>query len=185
MLCESSVPHAEREDYFWIQNMSDAKTLLELIDVSKTYDSVNGFVTKGERQTDPISVLQHISLQVKAGESVAIIGSSGSGKSTLLNIMGSLDKATSGRVLLDSKDLSSLDDNALAQMRNCQIGFIFQSHHLLPQCTVLENVLGRRFPIYREGDTNAGPLGKTRQLQYKLVPGEAGWILRLTDITEY
>ena len=50
---------------------------------------------------------------------------------------------------------------------------------------VLEMVLGRRFPIYKEGDTNAGPSGKTRQLQYKLVPGEAGWVLRLTDITEY
>lgn len=76
-----------------------------------------------------------------AGESVAIVGPSGSGKSTLLNIIGTLDHPTDGRVLLDGTDLSQLDDKKLAKIRNSQIGFIFQLHHLLPQCTVWENVL--------------------------------------------
>ena len=73
--------------------------------------------------------------------SVAIIGPSGSGKSTLLNIIGTLDHPTAGRVWLAGQDLSLLDDAQLGTLRNRQIGFIFQAHHLLPQCTVLENVL--------------------------------------------
>ena len=70
-----------------------------------------------------------------------IVGPSGCGKSTLLNIIGALDRPTSGRVLFDGQDLAALDDNELAKIRNKQIGFVFQMHHLLPQCTVLENVL--------------------------------------------
>ena len=70
-----------------------------------------------------------------------IVGPSGSGKSTLLNIIGALDCPTQGRVLLDGKDLAALDETALARIRNKQIGFVFQLHHLLPQCTALENVL--------------------------------------------
>ena len=70
-----------------------------------------------------------------------IVGPSGCGKSTLLNIIGALDRPTSGRVLFDGRDLAALDDNELAKIRNKQIGFVFQMHHLLPQCTVLENVL--------------------------------------------
>src|SRR5205814_8032829 len=75
------------------------------------------------------------------GESAAIVGPSGSGKSTLLNIIGTLDRPSSGQVLLDGRELNQLDDIQLAVVRNREIGFIFQSHHLLPQCTVLENVL--------------------------------------------
>jgi ABC-type lipoprotein export system ATPase subunit len=86
-------------------------------------------------------VLAGISLTLRAGESLAIVGPSGSGKSTLLNIMGTLDRPTSGRVLLDGQDLAALGDEALAAIRNRRIGFVFQLHHLLPQCTALENVL--------------------------------------------
>ena len=89
----------------------------------------------------PVSVLSDVSLELARGESLAIIGPSGSGKSTLLNIIGTLDCATSGQVFLDGQDLSRLDELQLATVRNRQIGFIFQSHHLLPQCSVLENVL--------------------------------------------
>lgn len=80
-------------------------------------------------------------LEVGAAESVAIVGPSGSGKSTLLQIIGTLDRPTSGEVTLSGQDLNCLDDNQLAAVRNRQIGFVFQLHYLLPQCTVLENVL--------------------------------------------
>ncbi|MFI5224535.1 MAG: ABC transporter ATP-binding protein, partial [Nitrospirales bacterium] len=107
--------------------------LLKLTNVAKRYDSLAGAV--------PVTVLKEVSLEMARGESLAIIGPSGSGKSTLLNIIGTLDHPTSGQVMLDGQDLSQLDELELAAVRNRQIGFIFQAHHLLPQCTVLENVL--------------------------------------------
>jgi ABC-type lipoprotein export system ATPase subunit len=101
--------------------------------VAKSYQSVvNG---------PAVSVLHAIDLQMQRGESLAILGPSGSGKSTLLNIIGTLDRPTRGQVFLDGQDLARLDEAQLADVRNRQIGFIFQAHHLLPQCTVLENVL--------------------------------------------
>jgi lipoprotein-releasing system ATP-binding protein len=80
-------------------------------------------------------------MEIQPGESCAILGPSGSGKSTLLNIIGTLDRPTRGQVLLEGQDLAQLNEKQLAAVRNRQIGFIFQAHHLLPQCTVLENVL--------------------------------------------
>lgn len=112
--------------------MSD-KTILELKNVAKCYD------LPGE--IEPHYVLKNIELSVKAGETVSVVGPSGSGKSTLLNIIGTLDRPNDGSILLEGKDLSQLDDSELAIIRNRQIGFVFQLHHLLPQCTVLENVL--------------------------------------------
>lgn len=106
---------------------------LKLKNVSKSYDSV--------LDGPPVRVLENVSMEIEEGESVAIIGPSGSGKSTLLNIIGTLDRATSGAVFLRDQDLAQLDELQLAALRNRQIGFVFQSHHLLPQCTVLENVL--------------------------------------------
>lgn len=112
--------------------MSDAP-LLKLDRVTKSYAALDGGV--------PVNVLSDVSLEMARGESLAIIGPSGSGKSTLLNIIGTLDRASAGQVLLDGQDLSRLDELQIATVRNRQIGFIFQSHHLLPQCSVLENVL--------------------------------------------
>ena len=112
--------------------------LLKLVEVSKNYDSLD--------TAQPVQVLEKISLDVNRGESVAIIGPSGSGKSTLLNIIGTLDRPSSGQVALDDQDLNRLNEEQLAHVRNQQIGFIFQSHHLLPQCTVLENVLVPTLP---------------------------------------
>ncbi len=89
----------------------------------------------------PLVVLQNVSLQVERGESLVVMGPSGSGKSTLLYILGTLDRPTKGQVTLDSQDPFTLPDSQLADFRNQRIGFVFQDHHLLPQCSVLENVL--------------------------------------------
>ncbi len=92
----------------------------------------------GESERD---VLKNASLRVDAGKSLAIMGPSGSGKSTLLNILGTLDTADAGSVEIFGENPFALNEKQLAQFRNKCIGFIFQSHHLLPQCTVFENVL--------------------------------------------
>jgi ABC-type lipoprotein export system ATPase subunit len=113
--------------------MSPGTPLLKLEKVTKNYVAAEGAA--------PVLVLRDLSVDMTAGESVAIIGPSGSGKSTLLNIIGTLDQPTSGHVWLDGQDLSQLDESKLASIRNQQIGFIFQAHHLLPHCSVLENVL--------------------------------------------
>ncbi len=86
-------------------------------------------------------VLRDISLAVEQGDSVAIMGPSGSGKSTLLNILGTLEPPTTGTVSINDCDPFEFPDRELARFRNQQIGFVFQEHHLLPQCSVLENVL--------------------------------------------
>jgi ABC-type lipoprotein export system ATPase subunit len=129
--------------------MAPDSALLTLIDIAKRYDSSDGAAT--------IAVLDGISFEIRRGESIAIVGPSGSGKSTLLNIIGTLDHPTSGRVALDGQDLTRLDDLQLAEVRNRQIGFVFQSHHLLPQCTLLENVLvptlARKDRANRDGAT--------------------------------
>lgn len=110
-----------------------APLILDIRNVTKTY--------AGPDDVTPVSVLRNLSLQVAAGEAVAIVGPSGSGKSTLLNLAGALDWPTTGSVLLEGRDLAGLSDNDLARIRNRSIGFVFQQHHLLPQLTVLENVL--------------------------------------------
>jgi lipoprotein-releasing system ATP-binding protein len=107
--------------------------LLELRHVARSYEAVG--------DSAGTSVLQSVDLRLRPGESLAIVGPSGSGKSTLLNIIGTLDRPTAGTVLLDGQDLSALNERELALIRSRKIGFIFQLHHLLPQCTVLENVL--------------------------------------------
>ena len=111
--------------------MSESTPLLELTDIAKHYRA----------DGDVAAVLSHVSLRLAAGESLAIVGPSGSGKSTLLNLIGALDRPIGGRVVFDGRDLATLDDTQLAAIRNHDIGFVFQLHHLLPQCTVLENVL--------------------------------------------
>ena len=111
---------------------TDNAVVLRLENVYKQYDS---------EDCSPVKVLKGISLTVKRGNSIAIVGPSGCGKSTLLNILGSLDSPTSGNIQLDGQELANLSEPELATVRNQKIGFIFQSHHLLPQCSVFENVL--------------------------------------------
>jgi len=138
-------------------------TLLQLAGVTKEFIPATGAA--------PLKILSALDLEVRAGESLAIIGPSGSGKSTLLNLIGSLDRPTSGKVLLDGQDLTALDDRALAQVRNRRIGFIFQGHHLLPQCSVLENVL---VPTLADGNTGAdeAALNRAKSLLQRVGLGE-------------
>lgn len=105
--------------------------MLNLSHIGKTYPTARG----------PLEVLSDITLSLAAGESAAIMGPSGSGKSTLLYILGALEPPTTGQVTLDGRNPFDLDAKALAAFRNQQIGFVFQDHCLLPQCSVLENVL--------------------------------------------
>jgi lipoprotein-releasing system ATP-binding protein len=92
-------------------------------------------------RSGPLVVLQSIDLSLERGQALAVMGPSGSGKSTLLHILGTLDRPTTGSVRLEGKDPFALPEAELAAFRNQQIGFVFQDHHLLPQCSVLENVL--------------------------------------------
>lgn len=119
--------------------MTEKKEILTLDAVGREYVSGDGL--------SRIPVLSDISMVVEKGDSISIVGPSGSGKSTLLNIMGTLDKPSSGRVILNGIDVSSLSDDAVSLARNKTIGFIFQMHHLLPQCTVIENVLIPVLPL--------------------------------------
>jgi len=106
-----------------------------------THLSVEHVAKQYPTQGEPLVVLRDVSLELKRGENVAILGPSGCGKSTLLSIIGGLESPSSGRVVLDGQDPATLDEPALAALRNRRIGFVFQDHHLLPQCSVLENVL--------------------------------------------
>jgi lipoprotein-releasing system ATP-binding protein len=98
-------------------------------------------------QSDPLDVLRGICLELEIGENLAILGPSGSGKSTLLSILGTLEPPTSGRVVLDGTDPAGLDEASLANFRSRRIGFVFQDHYLLPQCSLLENVLLPAVPL--------------------------------------
>jgi len=112
-------------------------------------------------RSEPLVVLCDVSLQLRGGESAAILGPSGSGKSTLLHILGTLDEPTSGSVQLDEADPFSMDEPSLARFRNEKIGFIFQQHHLLPQLTILENVL---IPALAHGAVNSETDQRAREL---------------------
>jgi len=125
--------------------MPEGGALLKLTNVTKQYESPDS--------PAPIKILAGVNLEVGAGESVAIIGPSGSGKSTLLQIIGSLDRPTTGEVVLAGQDLARLKEDQLAAVRNRQIGFVFQFHYLLPQCSVLENVLVPTLASNHSGDS--------------------------------
>ena len=105
--------------------------MLEVINIFKDYPTPRG----------PLPILADVSLSLSRGDAVAIMGPSGSGKSTLLYLLGALEPPTRGRITLDGTDPFSLPERQLAAFRNRQIGFVFQDHGLLPQCSVLENVL--------------------------------------------
>lgn len=113
--------------------MPGDEPFLELIGVGKHYAGADG--------ASPLPILDNLNLRIARGDSIAIVGPSGSGKTTVLNLLGTLDRPDTGQVLFEGRDLARLDDAALAEVRNRSIGFVFQSHHLLPHLNALENVL--------------------------------------------
>jgi len=131
-------------------------SLLVARDVSKRYPTPSG---------PPLEVLCEVSLDLSAGESAAIVGPSGSGKSTLLAILGSLDRPTAGSVTLAGVDPFELAEHDLASFRSEQIGFVFQDSHLLPQCTVLENVL---MPFLAEGSAGSDQIARAKALLHRV-----------------
>ena len=127
--------------------------MLNVRSVNKQYETPRGV----------LSVLADITFSLSRGDAVSIMGPSGSGKSTLLYILGALEPPTTGSVSLDGEDPFSFDDRSLAIFRNQQVGFVFQDHCLLPQCSVLENVL---IPTLVKGSYDSGDsdLERARQL---------------------
>ncbi|HEV2969598.1 MAG TPA: ABC transporter ATP-binding protein [Pirellulales bacterium] len=123
--------------------------------------AVSNLTKQFPARAESLEVLRGVSLALSAGQNLAILGPSGSGKSTLLHIVGTLDRPTSGEVRLDGKDPFVLDEPKLADFRSRRIGFVFQDHHLLPQCRVLENVL---LPTLAQGATNNGDLERAKML---------------------
>lgn len=119
-------------------------TTLKLTDVHKEYGGAN-----------PVPVLKGVDFEMKSGQAAAITGPSGCGKSTLLHLIGTLDSPTSGKIEIDGRDPGSFSEPELARFRNQQIGFVFQDPHLLPQFTVLENVLIPTF-AFKNGKDDAG-----------------------------
>ncbi|MGL4612791.1 MAG: ABC transporter ATP-binding protein, partial [Shewanella sp.] len=138
--------------------------LLQVQNVSKSYH--DGAVTT--------QVLSNVDLQVFKGEQLAIVGSSGSGKSTLLHIMGTLDAPTVGKVLLLGEDLYQVSSARQAQIRNQDLGFIYQFHHLLPEFTALENVA---MPAFIQGKDRKQALAAAKVLLERVGLGH-----RLTHI---
>lgn len=130
-------------------------SILSAVGISKRYDSAAGSVC----------VLNGLNFELNAGDRVAIVGASGAGKSTLLNVLGGLDRATSGKVLLGDQDLTSLDERALCNWRNKNLGFVFQFHHLMPEFSALEAVA---MPAQIAGKTAKEALVMAEELLVKL-----------------
>ena len=141
--------------------MSNDTPLLQLKNIFREFPSAEGGT--------PLEVLRGLSMDVARGESIAIVGPSGCGKSTLLNLIGTLDQPTDGAIAFDGRDLIALNDDELAVLRNREMGFIFQNHHLLPQCTVMENVL---VPTLAHGRATADDEERARHLLNRVGLGE-------------
>ena len=122
--------------------------MIELYGIGKTYTRPSG---------EAVQALSGVTLRIDRGELVAIVGSSGSGKSTLMNVLGLLDRPSEGRYLLGGRDVSDLDVNTQARLRNQKIGFVFQTFHLLPRTSALENV---ELPLLYSDRTSIKGLGR-------------------------
>ena len=129
-----------------------AETLIDLRHIFKTYD---------EGGKMPVPVLEDVSLQVEEGEYLAIMGPSGSGKSTLMNIIGCLDLPTEGEFFLGGENVLTMNENAVAELRNRMIGFVFQNFNLLPRETALENVA---LPLLYAGVPRRERLSRAREV---------------------
>lgn len=126
--------------------------IIEMTNISKSF-----FVGKPNQ----LDILKNINITIKKGEFVAIIGASGSGKSTLMNIIGVLDRQTSGQYILDGVDISTINDNKLAQIRNNKIGFVFQTSNLIPRTNSLKNV---ELPMLYHGTDKKKRINRAKEL---------------------
>ena len=137
--------------------------MLEARNIAKSYPTPRG----------ALSILTNVSLALEQGEAISIVGPSGTGKSTLLYILGALEPPTSGTVTLDGRNPFTLGDSQLSAFRNKEVGFVFQDHCLLPQCTVLENVLIPTMVASPDGDVQAsarqvlGQVGLSHRLDHR------------------
>ena len=136
-----------------------ARAIIRLEGVSKTYDLGKVLVR----------ALKDVTLEIAAGEYLAIMGPSGSGKSTLLNLLGCLDRPSSGSYFLDGSDVSLLDDDSLSEIRSRKLGFVFQSYNLIPQLTVVENI---EVPLYYQGTPEKESRTRAVALAAKMGLGE-------------
>lgn len=127
--------------------------LIELKQISKTYLLGKGAVK--------VHALRNIDMVIEQGEYIAVMGPSGSGKSTLLNILGCLDRPTSGRYVLDGQDVSQMDDDSLSETRGRKLGFIFQAYNLIPELSILENI---EAPLYYQGQSERDSRNKALKL---------------------
>jgi putative ABC transport system ATP-binding protein len=130
--------------------------VVQAINLSKVYQKNNNV---------PVYALNDVSVEINKGEFIAIMGASGSGKSTLMNILGCLDRPNEGKVLLDGEEVSKLDDETLAKIRNKKIGFVFQTFNLLPRTNALENV---ELPLIYSDKDNLTDLAKTALIKVGL-----------------
>jgi len=137
------------EELHFLVEPSPSDAVIRVESLEKTYQPSSG----------PVTVFRNLHLSVRRGERVALVGASGAGKSTLLHLLGGLDRATAGRVLLDGTDLTTLSDRNLADFRNRHIGFVWQIQSLLPEFTALENVM---MPLLVRGTPPAAAAEKAR-----------------------
>jgi len=124
--------------------VGDSNSIIDVTDVNKSYRIGNL----------EVPILRNINMTVKEGEFLAIMGPSGSGKSTLMNLIGCLDRPTSGQIIMMGKDINKISDNELAILRGCMIGFIFQKFNLIPRLTALQNV---ELPTYANYKNSINP----------------------------
>ncbi len=141
--------------------------VLEAVNVSKTVDSPEGSLT----------ILADVSLSVRAGETLAIVGASGAGKSTLLALLAGLDSPSTGRVSIAGVDLTQLDEDGRAALRGQHVGFVFQSFHLIPSLTAIENVM---LPLELSGKRDARQLAAVALEQVGLSPRKAHYPKQLS-----
>ncbi len=153
---------------------SKGRPIVSLVDVKKTYvmghaKAAGGLMgRRGPVTTVTVHALRGITVDIYPGEYIAIMGASGSGKSTMLNLLGCLDRPTSGQYLLGDRDVSRLDDDELSEVRSRYLGFIFQSYNLIAQYTVMENI---QLPLTYQGTGELGKEANERAIQLAKLVG--------------
>jgi putative ABC transport system ATP-binding protein len=153
---------------------TNGKPIVKLVDVTKIYEMGHSGGGGGllSRRTQITTVTVHalrgVSVEIYPGEYIAIMGASGSGKSTMLNLLGCLDRPTSGEYYLGGRDIAGLDDDELSEIRSRYLGFVFQSYNLIQQYTVLENI---QLPLTYQGTGEIGPEAQQRSIEVANVVG--------------